>query len=369
MALDPSQLAEKLKKVYKTKKRDAEDIGTGMDIKPPTFYVGAPKPMRQLLDGRNYPGRRIVQISGKPNSGKTTLGMLAMVEAQKGYYNKDGTFVEEPINVILIDTEGKFSEARFRGMGGDPAKLFRIGATTLEDVFFGINETLNVIYSEDEDAKVLIVLDSLGGTPSATEAEADADESIQLATAAKVIKRNLRVFVPKWLSRKDIAMIVINTNYANIGSVGRSNSGGDGAEFASAFIVQLSRVSNLTYDEGDSKVQEGIITQASVTKNHLQTKATALKQIQYEVYAYEVKAIDKFKLKNKAEFVNDTGRILVTKAKKKDNQITFLTTFDDKSDPQHNKSQTTTYEQLMEILEKGEFDQLTGDSSSEEAEV
>jgi len=136
MALDPKELEKKLKTIYKKKRRDPESIGTGTNLKPPTFYIGAPKPIRDLMGGNNYPGRRIVQISGKPNSGKTTLGMLAMIEAQKGHYNTEGEFVAEPVNIILVDTEGKFSKSRFVSMGGSPEKLTKIDALTLEEAFF-----------------------------------------------------------------------------------------------------------------------------------------------------------------------------------------------------------------------------------------
>jgi len=109
MALDTKELEAKLKKIYKAKHRDPESIGTGLNLKPPTFSVRAPKPLFKAM-GCHIPGQRIIQISGKPNSGKTTLGMLAMVEAQKGYFDKDGKYIEEPINVILVDTEKKFSK-------------------------------------------------------------------------------------------------------------------------------------------------------------------------------------------------------------------------------------------------------------------
>jgi len=317
MALNAQDLANKLKKVYDKKKRNSDDVGTGADLKPPTFYVPAPKPIRDLLGLPGYPGRRITQISGRPNSGKTTLAMLAMKDAQKGHFNTNQEYVEEAINVVMADTEGKFSKIRFQKMGGNDEQILKLVPTTLEEMFVGIDESLSIIYADPKNAKekTLVIVDSLGGTPSGAEAEADGDESIQLATAAKVIKRNLRVFVTKWLSKYDISMIVINTNYANIGSVGRSNSGGDGLEFASAFIMQLSRVSNLTYKEGEKTIQEGIVTRASVTKNHLQTDATALKDIQYEVYAYDVKGLNKFKVSKGSEFVNDDGRAVVVKVK------------------------------------------------------
>lgn len=122
MALDPEELAKKLKTVFKAKKRNSAIIGTGEDLRPPNFYIKAPKPISILLEGKHWPGNRVFEVSGKPNSGKTTLGMLAMVEAQKGYYDIDLNYIEEPVNIIFIDTENKFSKSRFVSMGGDPKK-------------------------------------------------------------------------------------------------------------------------------------------------------------------------------------------------------------------------------------------------------
>jgi len=214
----------------------------------------------------------------------------------------------------------------------------------------------------DPKAKVLIVFDSLGGTPSSAEAGADADEKIQLATAAKVIKRNLRVMVPRWISRHDIIMMVINTNYANIGSVVRSNSGGDGLEFASAFIIQLSRVKNLTQKKGDQTLLLGIVTRASKTKDHLQTSETSLKDVMFEIYAYEIKPLTKFHIKKDAIFINDTGRLTIVKASKKTDTVELFENFD--NDPNHKIPSILTYEELTQYLKVNDFDTLV-DSDDE----
>jgi len=275
--LNTKDLVSKLKDVYKSKKKDTEIVSTGADLPMPPFYIKAPDPIAKLMCIPGYPAKRLTEISGKPNSGKTTLGMLAMIEAQK-----DGCYV------ILVDTEKKFSKTRFEKMGGDYKDLVVISAGTIEEGFLGLEETLKIIYHEDRDAKTLIVWDSLGGTPANAESEADADEKLQLALAAKVIKRNLRVFVPAWLNRYNIAMIIINTTYQNIGSVGRSNSGGDGLEFASAIIMQLGRVGFLKKQVKGEQVLYGITSRANVTKNHLQDGEITIKELRFNVLAYGV---------------------------------------------------------------------------------
>jgi RecA/RadA recombinase len=295
--------------------------------------------------------------------------MLSLIEAQKGYLDQKGQFIDGGVTVILVDTEKKFSKERFEHMGGDSEKLLLIDADTLEEAFFALDETLKVIFSTDDDSKVLIVFDSIGGTPAMAEAGSSADETLQLAIPAKVIKRNLRVFVPKWLSNHDVAMIVINTNYANIGSVGRSNSGGDGLEFASAFIIQLSRVKDLLCTENNIRKVKGIVSRASVTKNHLQNSAVTVKSLDFEIYAYEVKLIDKFMIKRGAEFINDDGRVKIVKVNKKTNEVTYLPTFDAASNPQHGVSTILPIEELKKFLEDFNFEAIASeDDSSEDSE-
>lgn len=344
-------LKKQMTAVYKKKKKSASGLGTGSDIHKPPFYIKSPDPVAKSIG--HYPGQRIVQISGKPNSGKTTLGMLAMVEAQKGYFNEDLEYVEsDEVVILFVDTEKKFSMKRFAKMGGDPERIFKISCTSLEQAFFGIFQTLDVVYAQKPDAKVLLVFDSIGGTPSEAEANAEADESIQLATAAKVIKRNLRILVTRFFDDKDITGVFINTNYANIGSHGRSNHGGDGLEYASAAIVQLSRTGDITEERGGMVVSTGINSRLNVTKNHLQTKDVAVKRVDFKVFAYEVEMESVFKIKRDARFKNESGLLVVQKSSPKKNEVTYY--YEDK-DGEMTEPEIGSMEAVLEILENGDY--------------
>jgi RecA/RadA recombinase len=211
----------------------------------------------------------------------TTFGMLAMVEAQKdGFY------------IILVDTEKKFSLDRFEKMGGNPKEVLCVFPDNLEEGFVGVEETVNVVLHEDPGAKILILYDSLGGTPSRAETEVEADQTIQLATAAKVIKRWLRTFVQK-IAKNNICMIFINQVYANIGSHGYSNSGGEGAEFFASVIMQLFRTGNYMCQVQGKKMLAGIDSIAKITKNHLLQGESAPKEVKFRVKAYTIESLEK----------------------------------------------------------------------------
>ena len=283
-------LIKKVNSSLSAKKKDHIAITTGADLPMPNDYIKCPEPILKVLGLPGYPTGRVVQIAGKPNSGKTTLATLALVESQK----------TEEFYTILVDTESKFAKNRFEKMGGDYENLIVIGAKTIEQGFVALNSTMEVIYSKDPDAKILIVWDSLGGTPSEAEADVDADQSIQLATCAKVIKRELRKFVPRWIHSKDICFMVINTSYANIGSVGRTNSGGEGIAYSSCIILELSRVGDLTKQVKGDKVKYGITTRMKCTKNHLMESEFTMSELRFDVLAYSVE----FQKKKKKESVD-----------------------------------------------------------------
>jgi len=273
-------LAKKLKESYRAKKRNDVIVGTGEDVPLPSYWVDAPAPINRLLTRPGYGGSRIYQIAGRPNSGKTTLAMLAMIEAQKkGCY------------VILVDTEKKFSMERYEKMGGNPGEINAVFPTNLEEAFVGIDEYVNIIFSHDPDAKIFIAFDSLGGTPSQAESEADMDEKTQLATAAKVIARWLRVFVQK-LYNSNVTLLFINQTYAKIGGHGYGNKGGDAAEYFSSVIIQLARVSDYVRIVKGERIKDGIVVKARMTKNHLRSGLEP-ESVQFRVRSYHIEDLTK----------------------------------------------------------------------------
>ena len=288
-------LAAKLQAMYKAKKKNCKGISTGSDIKIPDTFVIAPAPIQELLGLPGYPFNRITMISGVKDSGKTSLSMHAMVEAQKAGYQ-----------VVSVDTEGKFSKDRFIKMGGNPEEVLNGRVSTLEEAYDFIFNSLDVIFSENPDAYVFISFDSLGNTPSETQSETDPNDTMQMAIPPKINKRNLNVLVPKYIDKKNICMMIINTNYANIGSMGRKEHGGEAAQYASSIMLQLSRVSDICKMVNGQRMKEGIETKAVVVKNHIQQGDLTLKDIRFVVKAYTIeKAKEKKKNDKDEEEVND----------------------------------------------------------------
>lgn len=279
--LDLNLLRSQVQNTFKAKKKNPNIVGLGLDHVPIPDFIPAPQPIQDLIGLPGYPLCRVSMVCGRPDSGKTTLGMLALVEAQRrGYYP------------ILVDTEKKFDFDRYDKMGGNAKNLIKVMPSTIEDGFLGLNEYLNAIYGQDPSAKSFVVWDSMGGTPSKAEREADADETTQLATAAKVIKKNLRVFVQDFDYRQ-CGMLMINQMYANIGSHGYSSSGGEGVDFFSAIILQMIRMKHFTVQSGGQKYKTGVESRVTAVKNHLMRGDKVLYQTSMRIKAYSVEAITK----------------------------------------------------------------------------
>jgi RecA/RadA recombinase len=234
----------------------------------PEDYICSPeidkfwKPLTGIL---GIPYGRIVQIAGKPDSGKSTAAMLCMKAAQQ-----KGT------TVILWDSEGKFDSTRYRErMGGDPSE---IPVAPSRNILEGVQQVvayIKALKEMDPDQKVLIVWDSVGASINSAEDEENDDYSKQPGVTAKEVSWGIRRFnqlIEKFRDANGnytIAVLCINQVYANIGSVGFKQKGGSELEYLSSLILEMSRKATLTKTRNKQKIKYGITTVARVKKNHL----------------------------------------------------------------------------------------------------
>lgn len=269
--LDLNKIVAKARASFgKTEKSLAMQISTGASISRPdkdSDFVMSRSPHWQLLTGiRGLPFGKVVQVAGRPDSGKSTTAMDFMKAAQD-----DGHIV------ILWDTEGKFAKDRFdKKFNGDSEQLLisqsRVILEGSDQIIFLVREALAAY----PDKKVLVVWDSVGGTLSSSENEKDNRESMQMAQAAKENGRVMRSLVSlmeecknKETAEEKIAILLINQSYMNIGSVGSQESGGQKVAFHSSLIVQLTRKADLYRVKDKVKRKIGILSRAKVKKNHL----------------------------------------------------------------------------------------------------
>lgn len=216
---------------------------------------------------KGIPFGRIIQISGKPDSGKSTHAMAFMKFAQ-----------DQDVIVILWDAEKKFSAKRFdEKIGGCSDNLLIVDTNNIINGSKAVAHFVNAAKEMNPDVKILIVWDSVGASLNSTEDKSDNEDfSQQPGVTAKENAYAIRKFNKlsnKYINRETgeetIATLVINQTYANIGSVGQIEKGGGEIYYLSSVIIQLSRKQDLTRVRQGEKYRYGIVTRAKVKKNHL----------------------------------------------------------------------------------------------------
>lgn len=221
----------------------------------------------QLTHLRGIPFGRIIEISGKPDSGKSTHAMAFMKCAQ-----------DQGVLVILWDAEKKFSAKRFDDkIGGRSDDLLIVDTNNILNGAKAVAHFVHAAKEMKPDIKILIVWDSVGSSVNSTEDRDDTEDySMQPGVTAKENAYTIRKFnklanryIHRDTGEETIATLVINQVYSNIGSVGQTEKGGGEIYYLSSVIIQLSRKQDLNRVKGGEKYKYGIVTRAKVKKNHL----------------------------------------------------------------------------------------------------
>lgn len=298
--VDVSKLVAMSRARYSKNKARANDIGTGADIvlsDDDDDYIMSPEVVfwGPLTGIKGLPYGRIVQISGRSDSGKTSTAMLFMVAAQRAN------------NLVIIwDVEKKFSSKRFSKMGGDPDSLVAIRSKTIQNGANEISQIIKNAKSMNPKVKILVVWDSIGATMnSAEDDDDDGDMSKQPGVAArenswaiKKINNLIERYRDQETGKETISVLCINQVYANIGSVGYKEKGGDAIYYLSSIIIQLQRKSDLNRVKNKQKIKFGIVTRAKVKKNHLFDGQDCIAEMDLVISAAAIRTADAVKAKD-----------------------------------------------------------------------
>lgn len=289
--IDVGKIVADMQKLYAKDKRSQAIICTGdqvrmtygdKDVSP----LPPGHPLRQLLQLPGIPFNKIIQVAGKADSGKSTMAAEAMVAAQKA-----------GVQIIIFDSEDKFDAKRFSNMGGDPSQLLLIKTNEILKGGELARRFITAVMDQAPTAKVLFVWDSVGGSQSRSHAERemDSEKHAQPGQDAKENGSVMKMLVGVINKYPDsIAVYLANQTYAKIGFMqkGDAISGGAKIEYHSSFIVMLKRIKTLTKTVKGVLTKTGIVTRATVTKNHLSQTETSVHQLDFEVTAAGSKLTD-----------------------------------------------------------------------------
>ena len=203
-----------------------------------------------------YPRGRIVEIYGPASSGKTTLALHAVVEAQK-----------EGGMCAYIDAEQSFNKDYAETIGIDFKKLIFVQPSSAE-------EGLNICQTILEDGECeLVVIDSIDAlTPKIYFKEDSLSES-NVGVKARIVNKAIRIFANQ-LNGTKTCLLLINQVRENIGGYGISEvtPGGKAILFYSSVRIRTSH-KKISETQGEIK--------ASVKKNKVGSpyKVAAMKII------------------------------------------------------------------------------------------
>jgi len=209
-----------------------------------------------------YPKGRIVEIYGAESSGKTTLALLAIAEAQK----LGGS-------ALFVDAEHAFSESYARSLGIDTRKNFIISQPDYGE------QALDIVARFIRSGAIdIVVVDSVAALVPKAELEGDIEDQ-QMGLQARMMSKGLRMLASD-ISKSKAVVIFINQVREKIGVMfgnPETTPGGRALKFYASVRVEVKRGD--TIKDKDNEVI-GHIIKAKVVKNKV---APPYKEAQFEL--------------------------------------------------------------------------------------
>ena len=197
--------------------------------------------------GGGIPAGRITELYSKGEGvGKSSLAAQLMAEMQR----QGGT-------VVLMDTEHGFTDDRLKTFGVNPEEVIKVQPDHIEAACETISTILRIVRETDEkeNGGVLVVWDSVTGTPSKAEFESDYGD-VLVASAARAWSVGLKKLKDE-LARSEIYCVMICQTRVNIGQMfgdKQQSTGGMGLRYYAGQRIVLSRGANPWLKNGPQRV-------------------------------------------------------------------------------------------------------------------
>lgn len=258
---DFSSTINKIQNTLKKDERRANQFGVGSSLAKisddPKDYVVLPQWWKEYTGIMGIRFGNFVQIAGDPDSGKTSLSLLAMKCAQ-----------DQGFGVLYIETEGKTGEDDLISAGIDPKGVITVHTKITEEMYDGMNLAIEAFFAQFPGEKLLVVIDSYGNSLSMRDSTIELVESnAMVGGAAKTNRTGISALAAKQIT-DPIAVLVVNYTYDNMGSPGKTNAGGKALDFHCMLTLQSQRTGWYEKTVGGDKVRAGAFVKWRVYKNH-----------------------------------------------------------------------------------------------------
>jgi RecA/RadA recombinase len=270
------EIVSKNQKLYNKDPSKANKIGLGNKLRgmQDADFIIMPEWWQKGTNTKGLPFGKIVMIAGDSDSGKTSCAIAAMKAAQ-----------EQDVAVIYVETEGKTTTNDLVSWRVDSTQIMLVQSSIAEEAFELMFNLWDTFFEKYKDGKLLVVFDSLGNVVSKRDSTMDLTESNQKPGGKGQINRlGLNKLVAK-RDENDVAVLIINYTYDNIGSPGKTNAGGKAVNFFSCLTYQTSRKGWLEKTVKGEKIRIGAKVQWRLFKNHLDKSNPGPKSIELDITA------------------------------------------------------------------------------------
>ncbi len=274
MKYDLNKVISDVQKLYNKNPEKTNNIGLGSKLRGLTDadFIIMPKWWQEGTNTKGLPFGKIVMIAGDSDSGKTSAAVAAMKAAQ-----------QQEIGVLYVETEGKTTTQDLTNWGVDAEQVMLVQESIAERAFEAMFALWDAFFKSYPKGKLLVVFDSLGNVVSQRDAQIDLTTENQKPGGKGQINRlGLNKLVAK-RDENDVAVLIINYTYDNIGSPGKTNAGGKAVNFFSCLTYQTSRKGWLEKTAKGVKQRIGAKVQWKLFKNHIDKSNPGPKVIELDI--------------------------------------------------------------------------------------
>lgn len=271
---DLNKVVTSAQKLYNKTPGKLNTIGLGSKLRGLTDadFLTMPEWWQKGTNTKGLPFGKIVMIAGDSDSGKTSCAIAAMKAAQ-----------EQDVAVLYVETEGKTTTQDLTNWGVDASQVMLVQESIAERAFEGMFTLWDEFFKNYPKGRLLVVFDSLGNVVSMRDTEIDLTTSSQKPGGKGQINRlGLNKLIAK-RDETDVAVLIINYTYDNIGSPGKTNAGGKSVNFFSCLTYQTSRKGWLEKTVKGEKIRTGAKVQWKLFKNHIDKSNPGQKVIELDI--------------------------------------------------------------------------------------
>lgn len=271
---DLSKVVENAQKVYNKSPSKLNKLGVGNKLRglEDSDFLTMPNWWQQATNTKGLPFGKVVMIAGDSDSGKTSCAIAAMKAAQ-----------EQNIGVLYVETEGKTTTQDMTNWGVDPSQIMLVQSSIAEEAFELMFTVWDSFFKAYPKSKLLVIFDSIGNVVSQRDSEIDLTTANQKPGGKGQINR---LGINKLIAKRDeddVAVLMINYTYDNIGSPGKTNAGGKAVNFFSSLTYQTSRKQWLEKVVKGEKVRIGAQVQWRLFKNHIDKSNPGPKNVVFNI--------------------------------------------------------------------------------------